>query len=62
MSTVRVLLSVAVNHAWPFYQMYVKNTFLHGDLKEEVYMKLPMVILSPMIRILCENFIKPFMA
>ncbi|KAL6222669.1 hypothetical protein ACLB2K_006061 [Fragaria x ananassa] len=41
MSTVGVLLSVAVNHSWPLYQMDVKNVFLHGDLEEEVYMKLP---------------------
>ncbi|XP_062028859.1 uncharacterized mitochondrial protein AtMg00810-like [Rosa rugosa] len=41
MSTMRVLLSVAVNHAWPLYQMDVKNVFLHGDLEEKVYMKLP---------------------
>ncbi|KAL6220334.1 hypothetical protein ACLB2K_008090 [Fragaria x ananassa] len=41
MSIVRVLLSIAVNHSWPLYQMDVKNVFLHGDLEEEVYMKLP---------------------
>ena len=41
MSTVRVLLSVAVNHSWPLYQMDVKNVFLQGDLKDEVNMKLP---------------------
>ncbi|XP_070672124.1 secreted RxLR effector protein 161-like [Malus domestica] len=38
MNTVRVLLSVVVNNAWPLFQM---DVILHGDLEEEVYMKLP---------------------
>ncbi|CAL2228318.1 unnamed protein product [Prunus armeniaca] len=43
MTTVRVLLSVAVNHEWPLYQMDVKKIlFLHGDLEEEVYLQLPL--------------------
>jgi hypothetical protein len=43
MITVRVLLSVAINQRWFLYQMDVRNTFLHEDLKEEVFMKLPLI-------------------
>ncbi|CAL8130715.1 unnamed protein product [Prunus armeniaca] len=38
LNTVRVLLSLATNHDWPMLQFDVKNAFLHGDLKEEIYM------------------------
>ncbi|KAL1190135.1 Retrovirus-related Pol polyprotein from transposon RE2 [Cardamine amara subsp. amara] len=39
--SVRVLLSIAPNLCWNIYQMDVKNAFLQGDLKEEVYMVPP---------------------
>ena len=39
--TIRILFSILANKNWPFHQFDVENAFLHGDLKEEVYMEAP---------------------
>ena len=41
MTTVRTLVIVASIHQWHISQMDIKNTFLNGDLQEEVYMVPP---------------------
>ncbi|GJV27345.1 putative RNA-directed DNA polymerase [Tanacetum coccineum] len=40
-NTIRVLISIAANKGWPLHQFDVKNAFLHGELKEKIYMEAP---------------------
>lgn len=41
MVIVKSVIALAASEDWSLYQMDVFNTFLHGDLYEEVYMDVP---------------------
>ena len=43
MTTVRTIIAIAASESWQIHQLHVKNVFLHGDLNEDVYIKLPIV-------------------
>ena len=40
-TTVRLILSIAIQFHWPIRQLYVSNAFLHGILNKELYMEQP---------------------
>lgn len=38
-STVRIILALTASSGWKLRQFDVKNTFLHGDLQEDIFMR-----------------------
>jgi hypothetical protein len=46
MTTMHTILSIATSQGWPLHQMDIKNAFLHGDLKEDIYMSPPLGLFS----------------
>ncbi|GJS54432.1 zinc finger, CCHC-type containing protein [Tanacetum coccineum] len=41
METIQLLLAIAANNKWDVHHLDVKSAFLHGDLKEKVYVTQP---------------------
>nr|GEX25458.1 ribonuclease H-like domain-containing protein [Tanacetum cinerariifolium] len=47
LGTIRTVFSLAISRYCPVHQLDVKNTFLHGDLAETVYMHQPLSFRDP---------------
>ncbi|GKA84278.1 ribonuclease H-like domain-containing protein [Tanacetum coccineum] len=50
--TIHTVLSLAVTRDWPIHQLDVKNSFLHGQLSETVYMHQPLGFVDSAILIM----------
>ncbi|GJW75967.1 retrotransposon protein, putative, ty1-copia subclass [Tanacetum coccineum] len=46
-TTIRAVLSLAITNDWPLCQLDIHNAFLHGNFKEQVYMKQPPGFIDP---------------
>jgi hypothetical protein len=42
MTTVRTIIAMAITKGWSLHQMDVNDVFIHGDLREGVYMEQPL--------------------
>ena len=44
--TIRLIIALAASHGWEIHHLDVKTAFLHGDLKEDVYVTQPEFIVA----------------
>jgi len=54
LTTIRTPMAMAVKEGWKMHQLDVNNAFLHGDLHEEIYMKLSLGVHSTLPDAVCK--------
>eukprot|EP00253_Pinus_taeda_P027352 PITA_27352 len=54
MNSICLVLSLATSFKWEVHQIYVKSTFLHGDLHEEIYMEQPPGFIQTESSLVCQ--------
>ncbi|KAE9589571.1 putative RNA-directed DNA polymerase [Lupinus albus] len=54
MTTIRVIFALAFAYNWHLHQLDINTAFLHGDLKEEVYMKIPLGVHVKNPKLVCK--------
>lgn len=47
MTTVRLIMTLALHFSWPIHQLDVKNAFLHGNISEQIHMAQPKGFTNP---------------
>ena len=60
-TTIRLILTIAVNNGWHLHQIDVNNAFLQGHLTEKVYMSQPPGFIDPEKQITSVNFQRQYM-
>jgi len=60
MTTIRTTIALVASRHWSLCQLDVNNVFLHGDLHEEVYMKMPEGVSNSSSK--CANYRNLYMA
>lgn len=46
LNAIRLVIVLTVQKSWPIFQLYVKSAFLHGYLKEQIFIEQPLVMLK----------------
>ena len=41
LDTIHLILAIAAQYSWNVFQLDVKSAFLHGNLKEDIYVQQP---------------------